>query len=429
MLRRSPFPLMTLLLLLWLHASPVLAEDPVDNAGQGDTAEQDNSSDTTSSETSNEAATPSSAAQPPRATPQVAARRHQSIINHLSLYQRQREVVQLVAADDAFNGLFIQETMGKPQGGVLLLHDNEQHGHWPTVTGPLREYLPQYGWSTLAIELPYEPPARLPERPVYQAAAVADELNGPDANGIDSTEQDNAALTNDALTGETNDNAGPALSVTPDASGGNPQPPGNATENTLSNEPALPRLNGLPELSPPVAESAVSEVADVSQNERYQQQMRARIEAAMGYLNSRGQLNLVMIANGSSASWAVDFLLNKQQSRADGEPLKGYTLVMVDARQNPYNQLYLEDQLAQLDIPVLDLVTDYPTASGDPTAQYSYHQRRAGVMRQRQRKQYRQIEMQAPDLTSNQHHALKRRIRGWLKTHAAGTELPTGNKS
>jgi hypothetical protein len=178
-----------------------------------------------------------------------------------------------------------------------------------------------------------------------------------------------------------------------------------------------------------VAESAVSEVADVSQNERYQQQMRARIEAAMGYLNSRGQLNLVMIANGSSASWAVDFLLNKQQSRADGEPLKGYTLVMVDARQNPYNQLYLEDQLAQLDIPVLDLVTDYPTASNDPTARYSNHQRRAGVMRQRQRKQYRQIEMQAPDLTSNQHHALKRRIRGWLKTHAAGTELPTGNKS
>ena len=441
MLHSSPFPLLTLLLLLWLHACPVLAEDPVDSAEQDDTAEQDTRSDTTSSDIISEAATPSSAAQPPRATPQMAARRHQSIINHLSLYQRQREVVQLVATDDAFNGLFIQETMGKPQGGVLLLHDNEQHGHWPTVTGPLREYLPEYGWSTLAIELPYEPPAQLPERPVYRADTATDELGGPDANGIDSTEQDNQAQTDEALTDESTDNrdnTGPALSGTPDASGGNPPPPGNATENTLSNEPALPRLNGLPELDRPATADTASETADVSPREQYQQQMRARIDAAMRYLNSRGQLNLVMIANGSSTSWAVDFLLNKQQSRADGEPLKGYTLVMVDARQNPYNQLYLEDQLAQLDIPVLDLVTDYPSANyssanysagGDSTAQYSNHQRRAGVMRQRQRKQYRQIEMQAPDMSSYQHHALKRRIRGWLKTHAAGTELPAGNKS
>ena len=57
--------------------------------------------------------------------------------------------------------MFLAEATGNPQGGVLILHDNQQHGHWPDIVAPLREYLPQHGWSTLSIELPDTPAEQL----------------------------------------------------------------------------------------------------------------------------------------------------------------------------------------------------------------------------------------------------------------------------
>lgn len=346
-----------------------------------------------------------------RSSPQPAINRHSSVIKHLSLYQRQREVVNLVAADTPFHGLFLQETAGKPQGGVLILHDNQQHGHWPTVTGPLREYLPNYGWATLTVELPDQPDTALPARPVYgsQASAETDQSAEPPQDTEPAQTDDDTEATTPVS--ENRDSTGIAASGKTEPE--NEQP-------LADNEPALPRLTGLPGITnnQPDTTTTTQPPSQTAQ-QAYQQQMRLRLAAGIEYLNSRGQFNLVVIANGNSASWAVDYLNNQQQQRlANNEDLRGLALILIDPIQNTENQLYLEQQLQQLEIPVLDLITNLNNLNP------ADNKHRAGVMKHRQRNRYRQIYVAGPDLSSQQHQALKRRVRGWLKTNAAGTELP-----
>ena len=50
------------------------------------------------------------------------------------------------------------------QGAVLILHDKEQHADWPYLIRPLRMSLPDAGWHTLSVNLPYENSQKYPER-------------------------------------------------------------------------------------------------------------------------------------------------------------------------------------------------------------------------------------------------------------------------
>ncbi|MFQ5468845.1 MAG: DUF3530 family protein [Gammaproteobacteria bacterium] len=50
--------------------------------------------------------------------------------------------------------LYLQNRKDKLQGGAILLHPLGTHPNWPYVIAPLRRKLPEYGWSTLSIQLP-----------------------------------------------------------------------------------------------------------------------------------------------------------------------------------------------------------------------------------------------------------------------------------
>lgn len=65
-----------------------------------------------------------------------------------------KERVVLKAADKEFIGLYLEQTTGKPQGGLIILHGRGVHPNWNQVIKPLRENLPKHGWSTLSIQLP-----------------------------------------------------------------------------------------------------------------------------------------------------------------------------------------------------------------------------------------------------------------------------------
>lgn len=397
--------LLRFLICLLLITTSTIAFSAEDEATADAATESESSSD---DEDATDESAPSPVPLPPRASPHVTEQRHASVIQHLELYGRSQEAIQLIAADTPFNGLYLPETMGRPQGGVLLLHDREQHGHWPSITGPLREYLPQYGWATLAIELPTEPGASLPSRGVYQAPQPTEEAAEDETQP---TEQE-VAEQKPALTTESDDSTGIAAS-------GNAEPQEGDAATELSNgEPPLPRLTGLPAVESAEGEqSPEAEISAETQQQYFQNQMQARIRAAVNYLSSMGQLNLVIIANGSSASWAVDFILQQQRRLLSEEKtLRGNTLVLIDPLQSRYNQLYLEQELKELEIPVLDLITDLNTATV-----YTNNQR-AGLMRHKQRTQYRQIKLSTPN-HNNTHQQVKRRIRGWLRSNAAGTEL------
>lgn len=53
-----------------------------------------------------------------------------------------------------FLAIFTPDQSGHPKGGVIILHDADNHPDWPDVIRPLRTFLPNHGWATIAIQLP-----------------------------------------------------------------------------------------------------------------------------------------------------------------------------------------------------------------------------------------------------------------------------------
>lgn len=349
--------------------------------------------------------------QPP--LPRVAANpqreRQQGLQRFLREQGRQHEIVPMVANETEFYGLFLRESRGQPQGGILLLHDQQQHGHWPTLIAPLREYLPPLGWTTLAIELASPPPLPIPERGVYEVISDSDDLSNEDENDGD---QNNEAVANDdirdnnTVVTEPLDSNGLALTGTPEL------------DNISDNEPALPRLERLPPPRPWANDNVPSstEQDERTPQQRYEADMHARIETAMRYLQQRGQLNLIIIASGESANWAAAYV--QKNRRNDQE--RGLGLILVDAMDDPWHTIPLTQQVAELDIPMLDIITAL-------NRQPPFHnQRRAGTMRHKQRDQYQQLVLPAYDHYHETSSLLNRRIQGWLRTHMKGSEMKAG---
>ena len=67
------------------------------------------------------------------------------------------ESLWLTSGGSKFFSLYTEETLGSPQGGIILIHDAGGHPNWAGVIGPLRRRLPDFGWSTLSIQLPEIP--------------------------------------------------------------------------------------------------------------------------------------------------------------------------------------------------------------------------------------------------------------------------------
>ena len=349
---------------------------------------------------------------PLRVTPDLPHNREQSVIRHLQQHQRPHEAVEMVAGETAFTGLLLRNRSRNPQGGVLILHDQGQHSHWPDSAGPLREYLPDYGWTTLSIALPDAPPPTLPPRsePDSTASKPATMADQAEADAATEPASSNNAVPPQASprVNETTDSNGLALSGPNNVVSGN--------DNNLSdNEPALPRLTGLP----PLPETSRVEQADMpapSAADRYREQMLQRISAGVRQLQSLGQMNLVIVAHGHSAAWAIAWLQQQQPAAARGEE-QGYALVLIDALENSYAPLRLQDALSGLQLPLLDLLTPYNRNSE------FINRERAGRMHSQQREAYQQIRIPALSLRADYANTVMRRVRGWLKTNAAGREL------
>lgn len=335
---------------------------------------------------------------PPRHIPYPHASRHLAIQTHLSDLQRSDEVVQLIHEEQSFYGLYLPGRSAEPQGGVLILHDLEQHGHWPVLVGPLRENLPEHGWATLAVELPSPYRTTSTVRPVSETA-------NPPPEESDETEEEITpeALPQDTTEVETTDPAGPSAGSSAAETDADTE-----TDIDPDNEPPLPPLEGLPPL--PASEES-PEVPDEAQVMAFDQQVTARIIAGLQYLADRGQLNQVIIAIGDSAPLAANAVAVWQRER---QAEQGISLVMVDARENPYTQLPLTDTLRPLELPVLDLIT-----SDNQMTDWQLQSRR-GMMKRLHNDNYWQIRQNSASADAT---TTTRRIRGWLKKHAAGTEL------
>ena len=50
--------------------------------------------------------------------------------------------------------IYTENTTSKAIGGAIILHGSGVHPNWDQVVRPLRSQLPDYGWSTLSLQLP-----------------------------------------------------------------------------------------------------------------------------------------------------------------------------------------------------------------------------------------------------------------------------------
>jgi hypothetical protein len=295
--------------------------------------------------------------------PNISKKRAQSLIHYMELMEREDEVVSLPGTNQDYYGLFLEESTGSPQGSVLILPDNQQHGHWPVVIAPLREYLPQHGWATLTIELPDEP--------ARQRIARAEPTDQPSSSNSEEKNEPIASI--DPIT--LNQEGEPLLTT-------------EAIDNAKTNVPA--------------PEEAITLVAV-----QYKKKNQQRISAAMEYLRSKGQLNIVIIGYGVGAAWAIDYLAQQNE--------KGLALVTIDAMPSQDNDTQMLQQLAELQNPFLDLM--------QPKKSYILKKGKArrAIMQRNKNKGYQQIITSNVASYRNNENSTNRRIRGWLKTNAGST--------
>jgi hypothetical protein len=364
---------------LYTHAADEEETNLVNDNAATETATANSQVDTETPSTAEDTSPESQNSARLRVRPYPDAERHQSLIEYLQQHQRQQEVMTLVAGEASFYGLFLRERSGNPQGGILILHDLEQHGHWPTLVAPLREGLTEHGWTTLAIELPTAPEQPLPARSNSAATTPPPASTSTPATDTDPNEND----TTEAQPSE-------ATNLVPTT----------GTTDTTGTTPATPAIQNA---------IASDDKAIVNQ---YDQDIQARIEAGLSFLNSRGQLNLAIIAVGDSAIWAAKHIQSRQR---DNDNARGIALLMINAREFPGSPLRLTQVLETLDVPILDLIT------GDSTQSDWQINDRKGAMKRKHLMGYQQIQQSSASIRDT---SINRRIRGWLKSNAAGTELP-----
>lgn len=364
---------------------------------------------------------PPAGAEPPPAAiptrPRILPDQHQQqvdgIVRYLQQHGRAGEIIYPTADNQFLSGFYLKENTGTPQGGILLLHDNNQHAHWPRSLAALREYLPNYGWNTLAINLNPKPEAALPtplktttNTAVPTPAKV--DTTTPADNTADNPTQ--AAAENIAGADETG-----AVTETPATQDLNF--PASNTDPSASIAAGLDKVPDISQFQQPAAQP---ETVAQDKTPDFQEQITRKIEAGLLFLNNSGQFNLVIIAVGDSANWAVE-TLNKRLA-ASGNA-RGYALILINASASQFPAYALNEQLSRLNMPTLDLISDHET-----DLSWADKQRRFAMQRN-QRSQYSQL--QIPDVSSDNEGnvtIVTRRIRGWLKTHAAGEEVAVREK-
>lgn len=334
---------------------------------------------------------------PVRSLPNAQQKQAQDLLTFLTNQDRNKEIVQLLADEKQFYGLFLKERTGLPQGGILILHDLEQHGNWPDIVAPLRETLPDYGWTTLSIQLP-----------VYTSTPLS---------SIDSTKVE------DDISKEGNEEEAEQTIMNTDL----PLPlsePDDALVVSISEEEladvedsdATLQVTNSEETSEndennPIQSPIANEIEPTKGD--YPQEMQQRILEGIKYLQYYGQLNMVIIGIGDSAIWSA---LHAKQWYEENPTTKGLSVILINAREHEASALSIADVLKDIDIPILDITTDLANSN-----QWQINERAAN-MKRNHLVDYQHLHLNIP---YQQSQPVIRRIRGWLKTHASGTEVPT----
>lgn len=257
----------------------------------------------------------------------------------------------------------------KTLGVLILFHAAENPQLWPPMLENLRANLPRYGWETLAISLPQRYQAAVPARPSSSSASAS---------------------------------AASASAETEAAANGPP-----------AEETVAASSSSAPSLSSAASSSVAREVL-----------IATYVDAAFDFLKEKGQLNMVVLTDNSSAFQIMQTLApqikdNSRDTTVVDGPLQALIITNLQ-QQEPITQQELETIFGAKQLPVLDLFFA-PVDAGQMQARELH---KAVAMRKKVA-EYQQLLIDDQPKSVEQDHQsfLLGRVRGFMQRKASGTEL------
>ncbi|MFD2231188.1 DUF3530 family protein [Alkalimarinus sediminis] len=314
----------------------------------------------------------------------------------------------------SFLALELYENTAESQGAVLLVHGAEQHPNWPQVIKPLRMILPDDGWYTLSIMLPYEYYQPAPGRDLQakqnesvMASDAAPRFSGrysrPEKNADDAEGESDQSETGE---GQAADEA-PELSEEANASAVEEEPTETAADLELKDSGE--------EL---IDISADERVAAPSADIPFDEKLQMRLKAALDHVAEKDYQNIVLLGYQQGAQSILNYLASNKGFLPD----KGLTIVWVDAvltdeQQSSFGKLVGKEFSLQM----LDVVdSSYRERVAEGKA-------RAGQARRNGYSGYSLVKLPITDVAQMDVSTLTQRVRGWLKVNAPGMHLDKAN--
>ncbi len=259
----------------------------------------------------------------------------------------------------------------KTLGVLVLFHAAEDPQFWPAALESLRANLPRYGWETLAISLPHQFPAAIPNRPSSSSSSAS----------ASSTESETS---------------------------------GDTTSDQTANAPATEQESSSSTLSSAASSSSVAREVLIS----------AYVTSAFNFLNENQRFNVVVLTDNSSAHQVLQSLIpqikeNPEDPTTIDGPLQALAITNLQ-QQEPLNKEELSSIFAAKELPILDIFF----TPEDAEQKTSRELHRAVAMRNKV-VDYQQLLIDNPPRSVAQDYQgyLLGRVRGFMKQKASGDEF------
>ncbi len=304
-----------------------------------------------------------------------------------------QKVEWLQSEKEPFLAIWQEDRSGEAKGAILIIHAEGEHPSWPQTTKPLHDSLPDYGWATMAVNLPdpltpYTPPRTLTPK-VFQQAIT------PEASDTESEDQ----------TTEPEEKNNDEKSETTEAN--------NSQSNISAN---LPKEE---------IEKANREAKDNGE-EKYQiieNESEQRLVAAMKFLHDKGQFNIVIMGSGVGAIRVHQFIKSitpviedeKLKEKIE-KPIRA-SIILNAKNQHPFAQAPYKDWFFDPDIPILDIYTNNAQNRIDARVRKALGKKKKAIA-------HSQIKLSELSYeTTWRENRLSRRIRSFLDAYVQGIEV------
>lgn len=292
--------------------------------------------------------------------------------------------------ENDFLAVWQEDRSGDAQGALLILHAEGEHPSWPQTTQPLHDSLPEYGWATMAIQLPDPLGKQLPRR-TLAAKSVIKPINRDIVN--EETEENNQEKpeTNDTQNNSENDTS----TKNPKANAVSPQP----LDDTQHTRPI----------------KTASDIENIAAQ---------RLTAAIKFLHDKGQFNIVLMGNGTGAIRGhelmreiVPIIDDVKLKKKIEKPIRG-SIIFNAKNTLPTSEKIYEDWFFDPEIPVLDIYMG-------GNIEYKKEARvRKAMARRKKAVAYKQIALAELSYEKSwRENRLSRRIRSFLDAYIQGIEV------